>query len=156
MASAAPDTAFKLKVKRTFQAPIEKVFAAWTERGHLEKLMCRDATNDPRYIAFDMRPGGTNKMEIRIRDGSVYHQHMTFREINPPEKLVFTWGWQKFSAAGTKLEEQDETLVTVDFRAQGNRTELLLTHEGFQNAEQCERHRRGWTTCLEMLEKALA
>lgn len=156
MASAAAGPGLTLKVKRTFQAPREKVFAAWTERAQMEKWMCRDATNDPRYVAFDMRAGGTNKMEIRIRDGSVYHQWMTFREIKPPEKLVFAWGWEKFSPSGEKLERNDETLVTVNFRAQGNATELLLTHEFFPDAKICERHERGWNTCFDLLTKALA
>jgi len=145
-----------LKVKRTIQAPREKVFAAWTEQAQLENWMCRNATNDPRYVAFDMRPGGTNKMEIRISDGSVYHQRTTFREIKPPERLVFTWGWDKFSVSGQKLESQDDTLVTVTFYEQGNATELVLKHEFFQSAEMCERHERGWNACFDLLTKALA
>src|SRR5262249_13958279 len=55
-----------------------------------------------RYVEFDMRPGGSNRMEIRTADGHLYLLRVTFREIVPPEKLVFTWAWERFSASGQK------------------------------------------------------
>ncbi len=119
--------------------------------------MCRDdPKNAPRYTEFDVRPGGTNRMEIRTADGNVYHQRVTFREIKAPEKLVFTWAWERFSASGQMEEQQDETLVTVEFHERGNSTEVVLTHEVFRDAEQRDRHNTGWNGCFDMLAKLLA
>lgn len=149
-----PET--RLQIRRTFAAPRKKVFEAWTQREKLEKWMCRDnPKNTPSYVEFDVRPGGSNRMEIRTADGHVYRQRVTFREILPPEKLVFTWAWERFSAAGQKDEQQEETLVTVEFHERGKFTEVVLTHEFFRNAEQRDRHSTGWDGCFDVLAKVL-
>jgi uncharacterized protein YndB with AHSA1/START domain len=156
MASTTIGPGERLQVRRMFAAPRPKVFEAWTEREKLEKWMCRDNPNNvARYTAFDMRLGGTNMMEIRAANGATYHQRVTFREIKPPEKLVFTWGWERFNPSGVKDEVQEETLVTVDFEERGKFTEVTLTHEHFRTAEQCERHQKGWIGCFDRLTEAL-
>ncbi|HJY87131.1 MAG TPA: SRPBCC family protein [Candidatus Acidoferrales bacterium] len=109
-----------------------------------------------RYVEFDMRPGGSNRMEIRTADGHLYLLRVTFREIVPPEKLVFTWAWERFSASGQKDEQQEETLVTVEFHERGRFTGVVLTHELFRDAELRDRHHTGWTGCFDMLAKVLA
>jgi uncharacterized protein YndB with AHSA1/START domain len=117
--------------------------------------MCRFAQTKTRYTAADARPGGRNLMEVTTPDGTTYKQRVTFREIRPPEKLVFTWTWEKFSASGQKVNEQDETLVTVEFQPRGTFTEVFLTHEGFSNAEARADHNRGWNGCFDILAKEL-
>ena len=157
MATAQQGPETRLQIRRTFAAPRTKVFEAWTQREALEKWMCRDnPKNVPRYIEFNVRPGSTNRMEIRTADGNVYHQRVTFREVKPPEKLVFTWAWERFSASGQKDEQQDETLVTVEFHERGNSTEVVLTHEFFRYTEQRDRHNTCWNGCFDMLAKLLA
>jgi uncharacterized protein YndB with AHSA1/START domain len=94
-------------------------------------------------------------MEIRTADGHVYLQRVTFQEVKPPEKLVFTWAWERFSASGQKDEQQDETLVTVEFHERGNSTEVVLTHELFRSAEQRDRHSVGWNGCFNVLASVL-
>src|SRR6202795_2588701 len=100
MASSTTGPETKLEIRRMFAAPREKVFEAWTQREKIEKWMCRFPQNGTRYTAADARPGGTNLMEVTIPDGTTYKQRVTFREIRPPEKLVFTWTWEKFSPSG--------------------------------------------------------
>src|SRR5271156_371921 len=152
MASSVTGPETKLEIRRMFSAPREKVFEAWTQREKLEKWMCRDnPANSTRYTAFDVRPGGMNCMEITRAEGPAYHLRVTFREIQPPEKLVFAWAWERFSPTGDKNEVQDETLVTVEFKARGNFTEVFLRHENFATVEQCDRHNSGWNGCLTLL-----
>jgi uncharacterized protein YndB with AHSA1/START domain len=146
----------RLQIRRTFAAPRDKVFRAWTERKALEQWMCRDnPANSTRYTAFDVRPGGSNRMEIRTADGSVYHQLVTFREVTPPEKLVFTWAWERYNPSGVKDEVQKETVVTVELFALGNSTDVILTQEFFPNAEIRDRHLKGWNGCFDVLENVL-
>jgi len=157
MASPTTGPETKLEIRRMFSAPRTKVFEAWTQREKLEKWMCRDnPKNATRYTAFDVRPGGMNCMDITTADGVVYKQRVTFREVHPPDKLVFTWAWERFSASGEKNEVQDETLVTVEFKERGNFTEVFLKHENFRDAEQRERHNTGWNGCFDMLANTLA
>ena len=149
----APET--KLEVRRMFAAPREKVFEAWTQREKVEKWMCRFPRHETRFTTSDARLGSTNVMEVKNPQGETFKQSITYRDIEPPKKLVFTWDWQKFSASGKKVDEALDTLVTVEFQPRGTFTEVFLTHEGFTNAEAREAHNRGWNGCFDMLEKAL-
>jgi len=80
-------------------------------------------------------------------DGDVFYLGGVFREIRPPERLVYTWQWEG---------EPGETLVTVEFRDLGSRTEVVLTHERFPDAEAVARHTDGWNGCLIRLAELLA
>jgi uncharacterized protein YndB with AHSA1/START domain len=155
MANAAhgPDT--KLEVRRMFVAPREEVFAAWTQRGKVEKWMCRFPRHETRFTTSDAQPGVTNVMEVKNPQGETFKQSVTYRDIEPPKKLVFTWDWQKFSASGQKLDEARDTLVTVEFHPRGTFTEVILTHEGLATADQREAHSKGWNGCFDRLEEEL-
>ena len=104
MASPIQGPETKVEVRRMFVAPREKVFEAWTQREKLEKWMCRFPRNDTRYTASDARPGGVAVMDVKTPSGQRFMQTITYRDIEPPSKLVFTWDWQEFSAAGEKIE----------------------------------------------------
>ena len=41
-----------------------------------------------------------------------------------------------------------ETLVTINFVEKDGGTEILFTHEGFENGEQRDMHNQGWTSTL--------
>jgi len=148
-----PET--KVEVRRMFVAPREKVFEAWTQREKLEKWMCRFPRNETRFAASDARPGAVTVMDVKTPSGEMFKQTITYRDIEPPNKLVFTWDWQEFSAAGEKIDEARDTLVTVKFEPRGNFTEVILTHDGLRTAEQRERHSRGWNGCFDALEQEL-
>jgi uncharacterized protein YndB with AHSA1/START domain len=46
-------------------------------------------------------------------------------------------------------------LVTLEFRARGKQTALLLKHEQFASTESRDRHETGWSSCLDQLGKFL-
>jgi len=79
----------------------------------------------------------------------VHYVWGTYRLVKPPEKLVFTWHWQKDYNA-------PDSLVTIEFRDLGGSTEVCLTHENFQNLEERDKHNQGWNACLEQLVRFLA
>ncbi len=155
MANPAPGPALSLEVRRVFQAPREKVWAAWTERKGLEQWMCRDVpTHDPKYIELDVRPGGRYVIEIKQPDGVVYRGSGTFREVKPPEKLAFTWSWTRTPPSAEEPEPK-ETLVTVQLFERGKATEMLFKHEGFDSDQMRESHKKGWHGCFEKLAEHL-
>jgi uncharacterized protein YndB with AHSA1/START domain len=157
MATPQQSPELKLQVRRTFNAPCAKVYAAWTERDQLGKWMCRSTdARWTRYLEYDFREGGSYRLETGLAGESTFHLHGTFRTIQPPEKLAFTWSWEKSSPGDDKWEKMDATLVTVEFHDRGNATEVVLTHEGFATDEQRARHSTGWNGCFDMLAKVLA
>jgi uncharacterized protein YndB with AHSA1/START domain len=158
MATPQSSPEFTLQVRRTFAASREKVFAAWTEREQLEKWMCRDVpAHSVIHHQQDIRTGGVYQMEIRDpAKGETYWGQGTYREVKPPEKLVFTWAWSKDRPDGPTMHPgSHETLVTVEFFARGNSTEVVLTHTGLGTAALRDDHTRGWNGCFDVLAKVL-
>ena len=155
MANPTRGLVTKLEVRRMFVAAREKVFEAWTQREKVEKWMCRFPRHETRFTTSDASPGGTSVMEVKNATGETFKQSVTYRDIEPPKKLVFTWDWQKLSASGEKVDEARNTLVTVEFQPRGAFTEVILTHEGLATAGQREAHSKGWNGCFDGLEEEL-
>ena len=142
-----------LRLKRTFAVPRERVFAAFAHQEQMDRWMCRDAADHViKYLKFDFRVGGGFEMEIRTPKQDIYLMHVTYREITPPSKIVFTWGHEHVDAGGKRLGDTLEgTLVTFEFQEREKSTELVLTHELLPSQEECESHKQGWTGCLDKL-----
>jgi uncharacterized protein YndB with AHSA1/START domain len=71
-----------------------------------------------------------------------------YRVIQPPEKLVFTWGFESD-------EESAESLITLRFLARGAQTEIILTHEYRGPEELAKQFRMGWEGMLARLDHVL-
>lgn len=136
------DTA--LIVRRTFQAPREKVFRAWSDAEALARWFHPSSEYTTKVPEFEFKVGGNYKLEMHHKGGNVNVVGGTYREIKAPEKLVFTWRWERDPAA-------QESLVTVEFLDRGPSTEILLTHTQLPDAESREKHGHGWNGCFEQL-----
>ena len=159
MATPQNKPGLTLQVRRTFAAPREKVFAAWAEPEQLKKWMCGDVpSHKVIHHQQDIRTGGQWRMDIcDPAKNEVYWGQGTYREIKPLEKIVFTWHWTKDKPDGENLHPgSEDTLVTVEFFARGNSTEVVLTHAVFSTAELRDDHNRGWNGCFDVLERVLA
>ena len=158
MASPKQHPEYSVNIRRTFAAPREKVFAAWAQRDQLEKWMCRDVSaHIITHHQQDIRTGGRYLMEVRDPvKGETYWGQGVYREVKPPERIVFTWSWTKDAPEGEQLDpDSPVTEVTVEFFARGASTEVILSHSGFGSAKIREEHDRGWNGCLDVLAKVL-
>jgi glutathione S-transferase len=138
-----------LTLLRTFKAPRERVFDAFTQKEAIQAWFGPEGCNAP-SVALDPKPGGKYRIEIHSPEGTVYVVTGTFREVQRPEKLVFTWAWLQGTGVGP------ETLVTLSFAEKGGATELMLVHSGFATATDRDNHNRGWSSSLECLTSMLA
>jgi uncharacterized protein YndB with AHSA1/START domain len=154
---AQPGPGISLQVRRIFQAPREKVFAAWTQREQLERWMGRDVpSHRVSYRELNAKPGGRYVIDVLdTATGAEYVGQGVFREVSPPEKLVFTWGWTKKQSDGRHALLHPETEVTVEFRQQGQATEVILTHTRFEEMKEREETVRGWNGCFDVLAEVL-
>ena len=136
---------FTINVKRTFSATRERVFKAWMDPEDLHQWW-----GPPGFTMIsadvDLRVGGRYRFVKRTPDGNIMSLTGVFREILPPEKLVYTWMWENPGG------NSEETVVTVEFRDRGSATEVLLTHERFSAVEARDQHADGWNACLDRLE----
>lgn len=134
--------AHSLSLTRVLSAGRQEVFDAWTTAANVQQWMCPEGVSIP-LVELDVRVGGTFRVDMLI-DGAVVTHTGVYREVAPPEKLVFTWTSQN------TLDH--ETLVTVVLYALGdNRTELRLTQTLLPTDETTRQHTRGWTQILDHL-----
>jgi len=155
--SSKTASAYALEMRRTFRAPRERVYRAWTELAALDRWMCRDvAAHEVRYTELDVRPGG--KYQIEVKDsaaGATYVGHGVYREVRPPEKLVFTWAWKKVPLKAGEAWDDSESVVIVEFIERGAATEMLFRHERLRSEGSKKEHEAGWKGCFEKLEQFL-
>ena len=153
-------------ISRTFNAPRDLVWKAWTEREHMQWWGPKGVTIH--HAKLDLRPGGTFHYGMKTPEGREMWGKWVIREVVKPERLVFV---NSFSDADGGLTRHPmsphwplELLSTVTFVAQGDKT--LLTIEWLPlNATEIERKtfdeghesmKNGWGGTLDRLAEHLA
>ena len=140
-----------LYIQRVFDCDRETLFNAWTRSDTLCKWFAPEGVATE-AAEVDLRIGGSYCLTLRLPDGEKVQHYGHYREIDAPEKLVFTWMLDGQGCDGSKTEIT-ETLVTVEFREQGKQTEVSLTHEFFLSDKAKEMHALGWYGCLDSLHR---
>jgi uncharacterized protein YndB with AHSA1/START domain len=134
-----------LVITRVLDAPRDLVFAAWIDPVQAAQWW------GPKGFAtlsntMDARVGGEWRRAMRSPEGAEHHSHGIYREIEPPERLVFTFRWDRGGAAG----HGPETVVTVILAELGpDRTKLTLRQEGFATVSGRDEHNAGWSSTLD-------
>jgi uncharacterized protein YndB with AHSA1/START domain len=82
-------------------------------------------------------------------DWDVFHIRGTFREVEPPRRLAFTFIYEEPDP------DDQETLVTLTFDSTDPGTRVILDQGQFKTAARLELHREGWTDTFERLERSL-
>ena len=149
--SAALQTAEReLVITRVLDAPRSLVFKLWTRPEHLARWWGPQGFTTI-SCEMDVRPGGAWFRCMRSPEGSLYTKRGIYREIVPPERLVFTYANED---ADGRLGP--ETLVTVTLEEHGAKTRLTLHQSGFESVSERDAHAGGWTSCLERFAEYLA
>jgi uncharacterized protein YndB with AHSA1/START domain len=88
---------------------------------------------------FDPRPGGA--WEIDVVPGNTAAGE--FVELDPPHRLVYTFGW-----ASTRSDENvvplGSSTIEIDLVPDGNGTMLRFTHRDLPSAKSVASHTQGW------------
>ncbi len=80
--------AFEFFIRRTFNAPRERVWKAWTEVEQFGQWWGPKGF-EVVSVTLDLRPGGMAHYRLRSPDGKDMWGRLLFREIVPQERLVF-------------------------------------------------------------------
>lgn len=142
------DVMMAVHLKQTFPAPRDKVFRAWTDPDALKRWWGPPGSTI-QEVKVDLRVGGAYRIGIQYPPDDVFYLNGTYREVQPPEKLVFTWRWEKPDM------DFGESVVTLEFHELGDSTVVTLTHEGFPNRDVAESHNEGWAAILDSLSPYL-
>jgi uncharacterized protein YndB with AHSA1/START domain len=138
----------QLQLERTFDAPREEVFRAWTEPEVLRRWWAAQPGWESPLAETDVRVGGRYRLSMRDPDSGEEHTvGGEYVEVTPPERLVYTWTWEGSDEDSTSAG----SIVTVEFRDDGDGTTVVLTHEGITDGQSRDNHAHGWSGCLDNL-----
>jgi uncharacterized protein YndB with AHSA1/START domain len=84
----------EIVVSRIIEGPRRLVFDAFTSAAHLEEW-CAPKGGEITTHSFDFKPGGVWDATIHGPDGSEYPNHFVWKEITPPERIVWMYGMGK-------------------------------------------------------------
>lgn len=134
-----------LRIERRFDATPEEVFDAWTSPEVLRRWWAVHPDGSTPVAEVDLRVGGRYRLMMEQPDGTKHTVGGEYREVNRPNRLVYSWRWELDSG-----EPGHESVVTVSFNADGERTRLVLEHTELESADSRDRHAQGWNACLEI------
>lgn len=110
----------EIVLTRVFDAPRRLVFEAMTTAEHVRKWYgCRGFTLP--VCEIDLRVGGAYRFTMRTPEGVDHTLQGVYREITPPERVVFTEGYVTEGFTG------DPALVTSTFTEKDGKTTLTVT-----------------------------
>jgi uncharacterized protein YndB with AHSA1/START domain len=146
-----PPDATAIRIERTFAAPAQEVFEAWTSAELLRRWYPPGADWDTPVAEVDLRVGGRLRLVMRSPDGKEFGGGGQYREITPPARLVFTWAWDRPDvAAGVQL-------VEVDFTGNPDgTTTVVMTNRGLAGEQALESHREGWEESFDNLARLVS
>lgn len=117
-----------IEVTQRIEAPPEIVFTYLTDSRRFVRWMGVGAELDP-------RPGGRYRIDV---DG----EHVAsgeYREIDPPRRLVMSWGWE-----GHPTVPPGSTTVEITLTPERGGTVLTLRHLGLPDESERRWHTEGW------------
>ena len=136
--AAGPD---EIAREISIDAPPEIVFSYFTDPAKHRLWQGREVELDP-------RPGGA----LRISFGPGYVAVGTYLEVEPPTRLVYTWGWAE---EGSSVLPPGASTVELTLEPAGAATLLRLRHSRLPE-ETFEFHGDGWDESLSELHRRIA
>ena len=144
---------FDLSITRIFDAPRALVYEAFSNPEHAKKWM------GPRgfvatHFEQDARPGGHWRACLHQTEewnGQKNYPDLwqggVFKEIVPPERVVYTFAWEGDGGQPTR-----ETLISIQFtELDGDRTQMDFHQSFFDSVELRDGHNLGWNSSFDCL-----
>jgi uncharacterized protein YndB with AHSA1/START domain len=154
-------------ITRTFNAPRQAVWAAWTERERLLQWFGPKGFTMT-TASLDFRPGGSFHYCLRAPDGKEMWGKFVYREITAPERIVLINSFSDAQGGVTRHPFSPtwprEMQSTTTFVERAGKTELTLrwqpinaTEEEWKTFDTAHAGmQQGWAGTFEQLDEYLA
>jgi uncharacterized protein YndB with AHSA1/START domain len=137
-----------LRIQRTYRAPAQAVFDAWTNEEVIRRWWHAEVGWETSEAEVDLRVGGAVRVVMRdAQSHAEYGGGGRYTEIDPPNRLAFTWIWD---------DNCTRTLIEIEFEEADGVTTVNFTHSDLWDEAAVRDHEGGWNRCFDHLERALA
>ncbi|MEA5455483.1 SRPBCC domain-containing protein [Sinomonas sp. JGH33] len=124
---ATPQEGPQFTITRTFDAPRELVWRAWTEETEFAQWLRQFGVSTD-SVSLDVRVGGRYRYTMTNNEtGEEFPTGGEYLEVKPIERLVFTWGEPDAPVDGTPV-------ITLTLISRGEQTELVFHMLGYEGA----------------------
>jgi uncharacterized protein YndB with AHSA1/START domain len=151
-----------VQIERTFDAPIDLIWAMWTEVDHFANWYGPMGAKIPR-LDMDVRVGGRRHiaMEIDTPRGLMQMYFVgEYREVDPKTRLVYTEAMADADGNMMTAEQMGmpagahmETLIVVELVDLGDRTKMTMTHIGVPTDSPGG---QGWMMAIDKMQARVA
>ena len=120
----------ELTITRSFAAPREAVFDAWTNPEKFAVWFGTDGVDVPaETLSMDVRPGGSWKAVMKLPDDTSISWVGEYLEVDAPSHLVMT--------ITDNPADDARGVITVDLAEVGGGTEMIMSQEspGFDQGQ---------------------
>jgi uncharacterized protein YndB with AHSA1/START domain len=153
---------YDVVVTRTFDAPKERVWRAWSDPDQVMTWWGPQGFTSP-SCRMDFREGGTTLVCMRSEQGGELYNTWTYRSIEPMDRIEFVQGFADAdgnqldpAALGLPPQIPAEVPHVVTLRAIDDATTELTVHEfGYPNEQIVEVSRAGMEQCLDKMAASL-
>jgi len=147
-----PKTGYEISITRTFDAPRELVWKAWTNPEMAKEWMGPRGFTTTEFTTSN-EPGALWHLTmVGQRPGSeqmvTLGQGGTILEVKPPELLKYTFGWDNRASVGLG-DGPKENVITIRFEEQGGRTVMHFHQAPFATESERDGHNGGWNSAFD-------
>jgi uncharacterized protein YndB with AHSA1/START domain len=139
---------YAVRIERTFDAPAEVVFDAWTRPEVMRRWFHCEPDWETPQAEVDLRVGGKVRILMRRPDGSEAGATGEYTLIDRPRRLQMTWTFDD--------EPSNRQRMELSFSESEGSTTVVMVNSGISTDERRNAQHDGWQGCLDELGKALA
>ncbi|MHB8233036.1 MAG: SRPBCC family protein [Solirubrobacteraceae bacterium] len=138
-----------LRIERVFDAPVERVFEAWTSEEVLRRWIHAAPDWETPTADVELRVGGTIRIVMRDpSDGAEYGARGEYTVVEAPHRVVFTWVWDD--------DRDTPQLIELELTEVEGATTVVMTNSAIPSDGALKSQRRGWHLCYDNLERLLS
>ena len=139
---------YVVRIERTFDAPAEAVFDAWTSPEVMRRWFHPAPDWETPEADVDLRVGGKVRVVMRRPDGTEAEAQGEYTLIDRPLRLDMTWTFDD--------DPSNRQLIELSFSESEGSTTVVMINSGISTDERRDAQHEGWHGCFDELERALA
>jgi uncharacterized protein YndB with AHSA1/START domain len=143
----AEEAARVVRIERTFDAPAEDVFDAWTSEEVIRRWFIPAAGWQEPSAEVELRVGGKIRVVMRDPDGEPVEAGGEYTRIERPHRLAFTWTFDD--------DPSNQQMIELEFTEREGVTTVLFVNSDISEKQRRDAQYDGWSTCFDNLKLVL-